>query len=83
MAVFVGDHGGTAQMVGMVEVEGWRSIGCRLGSVYVNLFAARCQLHGALAVAVVEVVTKSALADGQQAVEGQHRHEGNDVLKRQ
>jgi len=31
VAVFVGDHGSAAQMVGMVEVEGWRSVGCGLG----------------------------------------------------
>ena len=32
MAVFVGDHGSAAKVVGMVEVEGWCSVGCRLGA---------------------------------------------------
>jgi len=31
MAVFVGDHGSAAKVVGMVEVESWRSVGCGLG----------------------------------------------------
>ena len=32
VAVFVGDHGRTAEVVGMVEVENWCRVGCGIGT---------------------------------------------------
>ncbi|MBO4331857.1 MAG: hypothetical protein J5875_01675 [Paludibacteraceae bacterium] len=31
-AVKVRHHGGTAEVVGMVEIKGWRRVGCGLGT---------------------------------------------------
>ncbi|MBR6041849.1 MAG: hypothetical protein IKP37_04355 [Paludibacteraceae bacterium] len=35
-AVKVGHHGSAAEVVGMVEVEGWCRVGCGLWATYIN-----------------------------------------------
>ena len=37
-AFVVSDHGSAAEVVRMVEVEGWRRVGCRLGPKYLSIF---------------------------------------------